>query len=281
MNASINGLILIIVCLPFLMGCNAKKEIPENLQFGHRGSGAGVYKQQFMENTKPSVEHALTHLDGCEIDIQMSKDGTIWVYHDDDLNHFCDTTKTSVCIPQSNDSFITEAMQCREGVSDRIYRLEEIFKLFDNPDFSTKYLSLDVKGYFQTSCFEARNASESYFKQMADNFCKLVKKYELADQLIIETAYTNFMDFVKEQIPEIRCHLIGYDDFDGEIAKAIAKNYEGISFSMFSDDLDEAAIKRAREAGLEVQIWPINNLEMLQRAKAMKPFAMQLSAVAF
>lgn len=281
MKIHLSFLILISAGLSFLLGCDSKKEIPENLQFGHRGSGAGVYNEQFIENTKSSVLNALNHLDGCEIDIQMSREGTIWVYHDDDINHFCDTTKRTVCIPQSNDSFIASALQCREGVSDRIYRLEEIFEFFATNDFEDKYLSLDVKGYFQSTCFEARNAPEDYFKKMASNFCELVEQYKLSDQLIIETNYTNFMDFVKEEIPAIRCHLIGYEDFDDKIEKALAKNYEGISFSMFSDDLDEAAISKAKKEGLEVQIWPINNREMLQRAKELKPFAMQLSKIEF
>lgn len=274
-------LILITASLSFLLGCDSKKEILENLQFGHRGSGAGVYNEQFIENTKSSVLNALNHLDGCEIDIQMSREGTIWVYHDDDINHFCDTTKRPVCIPQSNDSFIASALQCREGISDRIYRLEEIFKLFTTNEFKDKHLSLDVKGYFQSTCFEARNAPEDYFKKMATNFCKLVKQYKLSDQLIIETNYTNFMDFVKEEIPAIRCHLIGYEDFEDKMEKALAKNYEGISFSMFSDDLNKTAISKAKKVGLEVQIWPINNSEMFQRAKQLKPFAMQLSKIEF
>ncbi len=281
MKTSINHLTVVVICISVLMGCTPKKEIQANLKFGHRGSGAGVYEQKLIENTVPSVLYALTRLDGCEIDIQMSQDGTIWVYHDDNLNHFCDTTKTPVCIPKSSDLFIESTMQCREGVRDRIYRLEEILKLFNENDFATKFLSLDVKGYFQTTCFEARNAPEQYFEEMAANFCSIVTKYKLSNQLIIETNYTNFMDFVKEQIPNISCHLIGYEDFDDKVEKALAKNYEGISFSMFSDDLNAAAISKARNLGLEVQIWPINNQEMLQRAKKLNPFAMQLSKVSF
>lgn len=55
------------------------------LIFGHRGSGKDTHNglsDFFLENTFPSIEHALETADGVEIDAQVLKDGTIVLNHD-------------------------------------------------------------------------------------------------------------------------------------------------------------------------------------------------------
>src|SRR5690554_4751356 len=51
---------------------------------GHKGSGDGPtygYKD-FIGNSIQSVKNAFEQIDGSEIDIQISKDSTLWVFHD-------------------------------------------------------------------------------------------------------------------------------------------------------------------------------------------------------
>jgi glycerophosphoryl diester phosphodiesterase len=272
----------VFLLLSLVCSCKQElKEIPKNLHFGHRGSGAHVYNDLYIENTIPSILNALNNLDGCEIDIQMSKNGTIWVYHDDNLNHFCDSTFHPVCIPQSEDQFIASATQCREGLSDKVYKLEDVFKLFSNNNFEGKYLSLDVKGYFEEACFEGRNAPINYFIDMASSLVEMAEKYKLTNTIILETPYQEFLDEVKKRKPEIRCHLLADKEFIKTMEKAIEKNYDGISYSMFSNDLNKQNIETARSYGLEVQLWPINNQETLEEAIHLEPFAFQLSKVTF
>lgn len=272
--------VLFVMFLGF--SCKEKpRQVPINLKFGHRGSGANVYNNEFIENTKPSILYALNKLDGCEIDIQMSKSGTIWVYHDNNLNHFCDTNLQEVCIPKSEDSFIIQTLQCREGIGDRVYKLEEVFLLFRENSFKEKFLSLDIKGYFDSTCFENRNAPKEYFTQMAKKLIELAKSYHVVNNLIVETPYQEFLDEVKAQSPKIRCHILGDDNFDEKMKLALEKKYDGISYSMFAPDLEKTKIKTARKNGLEVQLWPINNKEMLLKAMKLEPFAIQLSKVNF
>lgn len=271
-------LFLIISCVPE----KKSNKIPENLIFGHRGSGANVYNEKYIENTLPSVEFALENLDGCEVDIQMSADGTIWLYHDDMLGHFCDTVdKTALCIPTSKDSLIQQIIQCREGISDRIYTLDETFLVLSQPKYINKFLSLDVKGYYDSLCFPYRNAPESYFKKMAKELVFMVEKYDLSDQIILETGYTQFLDEVKKYNQDIRCHLIGYENFNDVADRALNNNYEGMSFSLYDSSITVESVKCAKEKGLEVQVWPINDSVLLKKAKAMKPFAMQISKLNF
>ena len=48
----------------------------------HRGNG---FNTDFVENTLPAAEYGLSVLDGIEQDIQISKDGTLWLDHDNEV----------------------------------------------------------------------------------------------------------------------------------------------------------------------------------------------------
>lgn len=254
----------------------------ENLFFGHRGSGADVYDGKYIENTLTSVVNALDLLDGCEVDIQMSKDGTIWLYHDDNLGHFCDTVQThAICIPTTNDGTIESIEQCRGDLKDRIYKLEEVLKLLCKPEYKQSFLSLDVKGYFDSLCFPSRNAPETYFTQMGEELVRMVEHYNLENQIIVETAYTTFLNEVKNANSNIRCHLIGYEDFEEVSMRAIEHDYDGVSFSLFDESISKDAVEEVKNKGLEVQVWPINDSILLQKAMDMKPFSMQISKLKF
>jgi glycerophosphoryl diester phosphodiesterase len=52
----------------------------------HRGNG---YNTDYIPNTLPAAEFGLSVLDGIELDIQLSGDGTLWLDHDNEV-HDCD-----------------------------------------------------------------------------------------------------------------------------------------------------------------------------------------------
>ncbi|MEX1191189.1 MAG: glycerophosphodiester phosphodiesterase [Brumimicrobium sp.] len=267
-------------------GCSekAKNNSPllENLQFGHRGSGANVYNDTFIENTLPSVTYALNHLDGCEVDIQMSLDGTIWLYHDDMLGYFCkNNAELEGCIPQMSDNEIAEIKQCRNNLEDRVYKLSEVFEVLSNSKYKNRYLSLDVKGYYDSLCFPYRNAPDEYFIKMAKNLIAQAKEHDIEDQLIVETGYMNFLDEIKMKNEKIHCHLIGYENFPEVVDQAIKKSYDGVSFSLYDESITVEEVKKAKSKNLEIQVWPIKDTLMLNKAIELKPFAMQLSEIKF
>ncbi|TNE54748.1 MAG: glycerophosphodiester phosphodiesterase [Bacteroidetes bacterium] len=276
--------IIVSVLLASLIGlaaCRSDKPepFPEGLVFGHRGSGVGIFEGKYIENTKSALRYGLQHLDGCELDIQMSLDGSLWVYHDDVLNHFCEPGIQQVCIPKSKDVFLESINQCRDSVTDRIYRLSEIFDLFQENDFSDKFLSLDVKGYFSEECFPGQNAPKEYFVEMASELCQLIKKYDLSTQVLVETDYEVFLDEVKSGDAFIKCHLLGYENFQEKMEIALEKNYDGLSFSLAATSLTADLVQEAKRKGLQVQLWPVHDQLSLQKARDLKAFSMQVSDI--
>lgn len=121
-----------------------QKLVPKHTLFlGHKGNGP-IGKNDnpgFHENSWKGVNRALELLDGSEIDIQMSKDSTLWLFHD----HTIPTCqKDTLQFAALHDSTIIAISQCRFDNS--LIKLNDFGHLMLNrPRCSNKELSLDLK----------------------------------------------------------------------------------------------------------------------------------------
>lgn len=106
----------------------------------HRGCGDNT---DFVENTISAAEYGLTKMDGIELDIQMSKDGTLWLDHDNEV-HDCDGNVVG-CFQELTDQQIKGAAEC-DGVV-RYHTLESVFELM-SAKYPDSYISLDIKGQY-------------------------------------------------------------------------------------------------------------------------------------
>jgi glycerophosphoryl diester phosphodiesterase len=77
-------ILVLLICL----SCKKEDKYPEIQIYGHAGSGIDISSSPYQENTYEAVEYALgySEISGVEVDVQWSKDGTPWLYHDDDLS---------------------------------------------------------------------------------------------------------------------------------------------------------------------------------------------------
>src|SRR6218665_3558287 len=78
----------IILILTGIFSCEKKDRYPEIKIFGHAGDGIDISSAPYQENTTQAIEYALNYpeISGVEVDVQWSKDGTPWLYHDEDLS---------------------------------------------------------------------------------------------------------------------------------------------------------------------------------------------------
>ncbi len=76
----------IFIVLGVLFGCN-KETFSKVKVIGHAGNGLTVPHSIFVDNSMESIELALSHIgcDGVELDVQMDKDGRLWLFHDDNM----------------------------------------------------------------------------------------------------------------------------------------------------------------------------------------------------
>ena len=267
-NDFVRSFLFLVIPAFFMTSCNnaeVESEYPESRILGHRGSG--LTTEEFQENTLSSVINAFKRLDGAEADIQCSKDGTIWLFHDANL-----PGNKLLCVPGATDQELEEL--ARESQNFTITRLEEIFEYMVQME-KTPILSLDVKGHFTNGCFETENAPNSYFDLMAQSFSDLLVSYPLHANVLVETDYVYFLDQIKKTEPKIELYLLGYRNFSERIDKALNKGYHGISYNFKDEYLTPDEIELARQKGLKVQLWTIYNEEDMQEALSWKPAFIQ------
>ena len=94
---------------------------PETKILGHRGSGA-YCNDSLYENTLKSVIYGLQKLDGVEIDIQMSADSTVWLFHDET---FVNESGDTLFIISEPDSVIQQFYASNAKIE--LCRLAEVF----------------------------------------------------------------------------------------------------------------------------------------------------------
>ena len=131
------GRALIFSCI--LFSCAKKQENESVKILGHAATGLNMLNSVYHDNSKEAVEFALSieGCDGVEIDLQLSKDGELWLYHDEKLET---ETNGSGCISSLTSAEISE-------LSYTTFHEERLAKLssLDFTQFKEKELILDLR----------------------------------------------------------------------------------------------------------------------------------------
>lgn len=133
--------LICIVCL--MVGlCSCKKGDYSKVEiYGHAGNGLNTQSSPYMQNSLESIELALgtEGVAGVEIDVQLSADGDLWVFHDDELQH---ESSGSGCI-NSQTSQELEGIHYQSLNKEKVIRLSELN--FGN--YSGKKIMIDARHY--------------------------------------------------------------------------------------------------------------------------------------
>lgn len=142
----------LLIVIIFLFGCGTSEQergcdpsftIPATTKIlGHKGSGPinSFHNENWFENGKPSVLNALRNLDGTEIDIQMSADSTLWLFHDHEIIQ-CNGTKLNIA--ELQDTTIHRINDCQ--FDNQLLTLSDFNKLLHEEKLQDKIISLDLK----------------------------------------------------------------------------------------------------------------------------------------
>jgi glycerophosphoryl diester phosphodiesterase len=222
---------------------------------GHRGTGSDGFwlKDPSLpgENTYGAMVFAFHYLNGAETDIQMSADGTIWLWHDDFIG-----TSTN-CVPCLTDAEIIELLPPDKSIV-KLIDVLRLLKSFQNK----KYLSLDVKGHFPNcNCFN----HTQYFNRMSDSIVAFCNRLNINDRVMVETNYIEFLDFIKAKSSKIQCYQLGYSNMRITINAALARGYQGISFNYNDTSFTQQNLNYLRANNLKIQAWSIYSQAGLNR----------------
>ncbi len=248
-----------------------------SVQFlGHKGSGNSSLNPAFVENTLTGIQKGLTTLSGVEVDLQMSLDGTIWLYHNMDLSNSSCKAISGKTIILSRDNEISALNICTSRTQDRIYKLTELLTIW-NQSSNPYYISLHIKLDYPVDSLNKPviGGEAMYLAKFADNLAKVLPSVKSPGKIIVEVYDDTFCKRVHQLIPGIKVCMQKEVSFPKQIDDALALGYDGVSCIFNETTLTEAEVTRAQKNGLIVELWTPNSKEELTKSIQLHPNTIQ------
>ncbi|NVO03929.1 MAG: hypothetical protein HXX09_14625 [Bacteroidetes bacterium] len=237
----------LLVCLALFIGliniqCS-ENEMTDDTYFGskvmilgHRGMG--VY-YRIPGDTYESIEPAIgIGSDGCEIDLQLTKDSVLVLYHNPELN------SSTTCTGRIYESNFKEIKECKYiGLENMVFvcSIDEVFSKL--PNIENYYFSFDCKIDDQVSDHQL------YISQFIRAIKRLCDKFNMSDNVFIE-GNTYFLNIVKSMGLTNKLFLSGTVD-ESTIEIADSNSYFGI-VTQIVDNSVETKTDLAHSKGLYI-----------------------------
>ena len=238
----------------------------------HRGGGSIEYSPE-QENTLAAAIRGFTYMDGIEIDVQISKDFTVWLSHTHELSE-CGGTQYS-CFQSTTDKEILTLDSCN-GDTFTFTRLEEVFQYMSEncPD---KYIDLDVKNWpvcgLNVDILGLMNV-------IGDEVIRLTEKYNLQNHIFVESEVATFLTYVKDHSSGIETYLGTTGDFERGMQITLEKGYTGMSFKFKADEIiSEKHVQMIRQKGLKLQLYTVDSETDMRDALSINPDFIQTDNV--
>jgi len=151
----------LIFLIGLISACSKSKSYEGIEILGHAATGLENINSPYHDNTREAVEYALSMegCDGIEIDVQLSADGELWLFHNTNLEL---ETNTSGCVPNLNFSDLNQTHYTTFG-KEKLVRLRDL----DTSYFKGKKILLDIRHYNEcASQFVDQNAMISHLQEI-------------------------------------------------------------------------------------------------------------------
>ncbi len=251
-------LYLFLLLIIGLFGCQkADLSQVENLRenkigiIGHGGLGFLSPQVNLPSNTFEGITKAVEGygVEGVELDVQLSRDGKLILYHDSRLQTLTDCFG---CIYQFD---LEELETCKylrgfntQHFNDqRLVSLDKIIERYMDRD-PKPYIFLDLKT--SPDCphtFEYSNFLDSF----AISLQELFERYNCQDWLIIESADFSFLKKIQNTTPEVKLSFFTLLD-DSAIQLAAENDFFGLSANF--EGVNRALVQKAHAENLFVTL---------------------------
>lgn len=211
----------------------------------HRGGG----NAQFRDNTLEGIKSALRWKDGIEVDVQISKNETVWLSHSS-LVEACNQTLD--CFAETDDTSIIAITTCN-GNDISYTQMEDVFK-FMHDSFPKSYISIDLKSW--PIC--GPNAADviGAMKLEAEVILNLAAKYQLLSQIKIETETASVLNFIRSKNTAAEIYLTSFGDFERAMLLCLKEGYHGISYKHHvGEELTKEKMDLLHRKGLKIMVW--------------------------
>ena len=221
---------------------------------GHAGSGFFSIDNYLPANSETSIRQAVDILgvDGVEVDVQLSADSVLILYHDHYLEQ---QTDCSGCV---YDHSSEDLASCRFrsnfavniGLDDRLWTLEALLA-----DFAARPQAPLVNLDPNTPSDCASDFSpEEYFRTLARRISTLVRRYDAEDWVYVELSELEELDFIQQIHPELQLVWLGPVD-QQRLEIANARQFWGVITE--NEWIDKTLVEEAHRRGLGVMVYNV------------------------
>ena len=207
------------------ISCKKKENYDAISIIGHAGNGLHISSSMYHDNSREAIELALSTegCDGVEIDVQMTKDGVLFLYHDVDLNS---ETNSIGCINSKN-SFEMENINYSTAMQENLIQIN----LLNINYLNDKTIFLDTRHF--NEC-ESKLVNFTQFKDALNSFkVNLVKAklYVLTNnELWVDSLYLNEFSVIFSAETNQIAATIPFEKIEGFMFKNHAIEKSDVSF---------------------------------------------------
>ena len=264
-----------LLLLLSIIACNNKDDYeiiindpkPYTLIIGHKATGSGTNNLGLVENTFEAVQYGYNHLDGIEIDLQMSKDTTLWLTHH---TYMTDCNGNSNKLFSIADTTLKQISDCTNGT---LITLNQLFNYLSKQK-TKKLVSLDMKVINNLEC-TIPNKNEV----VATILDKLYNQYKPNATIAIESFDIDFLEMVEQKTPDIETfYLVWYRTKENEVRFAKKHGIDGIS-CRYLPEITQSTMAKAKELGIKIQMWTLRTKDDIQKATELHPYALQVDSI--
>ena len=243
--------IFLICCLITVLSCKNTTQSGVNSPLeiiGHGGSGFETFFSQLPANTLASFEKALMddEADGIEMDIQLSKDDVVVVFHDKLLDNKTDLTGPA------RDQLFAELNKCDFHGDFTIFSkgkhsissLEQILTHFKD-QLPSKYFYFNIK-------LEVDLDREKYTRIISEQLVKIINEFDIQKNAIVETSDIR----VLQQIQLLDSAIIVMQDigvFENDFKYVLENNFAGLVVQ--NKNISAEQVLLAQKSGKRVVIY--------------------------
>ena len=241
---------LLIVCF-FLLSCAKEEYVIDNLNenkikiIGH--AGMGIASSYPMNSYESITKCLMLGADGVEMDVQMTKDSVLILFHDKELSHL--NSKINDLLWSKIKNINLSAVPY---LNYSIISLDELFSNINN--LHNYYYTLDCK-YIE----------EKYEDTYVRVLIQIIEKYKLKENIYIESSNEQFLKKIQQENPDYKLFIYP-NSFEHGLEVAIDLNLYGITIS--TAVVTKEQIQLAHRHGIRIAVWNVHSQS--ENVKAIK-----------
>lgn len=217
----------------------------------HRG-----YSGLYPENTMLAFQRAVeAGSDEIELDVQLAKDGTVVIVHDETLERL---TGVKGMVKD-----LTFGELKKLNISTGVYKDKFGFNPIPSLD---EYLSW-IKDTGIVTNIELKNSCY-YYEGMEEKVISMIKQYNIEEKIILSSFNHLSLAKCKKLCPSIPCGVLSETYLEGGIGYYIRSNnldFFHPNIDLLSDEIAEDCKKH----GVEINVWTVNDMGELLKAKTL------------